>query len=98
MTGGERKPAAANVARLRGSEHAAMQGHSDGDATVPAHENRFWLSGNGIRLHARDCPGGVNGQPAVLCVGPAPTPDEAAVQAPIERLLQRVLESVPAGR
>lgn len=33
-----------------------------------AYENRYWWSVDGLRLHARDYPGGADGQPPILCM------------------------------
>lgn len=35
---------------------------------MPAYENLYWSSADGLRLHARDYPGGADGRPPVLCL------------------------------
>ena len=32
------------------------------------YENRYWWSHDGLRLHARDYPGGADGRPPILCM------------------------------
>ncbi|MEG3167552.1 alpha/beta hydrolase [Sphingomonas sp. LB3N6] len=35
---------------------------------MAAYENLYWSSGDGLKLHARDYPGGAEGQPPILCM------------------------------
>ena len=35
---------------------------------MAAYENLYWWSNDGLRLHARDYPGGAEGQPPILCM------------------------------
>ncbi|RXD07182.1 alpha/beta hydrolase [Sphingomonas sp. UV9] len=35
---------------------------------MAAYENLYWSSGDGLKLHARDYPGGAEGQPPILCL------------------------------
>ena len=35
---------------------------------MAAYENLYWWSKDGLRLHARDYPGGEPGQPPILCM------------------------------
>lgn len=35
---------------------------------MAAYENLYWSSNDGLRLHARDYPGGAEGQPPILCM------------------------------
>ena len=35
---------------------------------MAAYENRYWWSVDGLRLHARDYPGGADGRPPILCM------------------------------
>ena len=35
---------------------------------MAAYENLYWWSNDGLRLHARDYPGGTEGQPPIRCM------------------------------
>lgn len=35
---------------------------------MTAYENLYWWSSDGLRLHARDYPGGMDGRPVILCL------------------------------
>lgn len=35
---------------------------------MPAHDDRYWLAADGLKLHARDYPGGGDGRPPIVCL------------------------------